>query len=462
MFRPITAAAERLTNAAQATFQIDAALTALLTQQRPVYLEITEDVFRASCRKPVGTLQSGADDTITVNSVDQAVDATLELMRSKPKSIFWAGIELQRFGLQDQFLTMLENLNNNQMQAGEQTKFVTSALSKSVISEDNPLFEGCVTLSNKEIKTLVGDDGLLIGIGAWTTGKDTGSQDIRGSNTILAAHDGVFVGANYFASVPLNQYIDKLSQAFAATSNSNGNMGLKTLSVPKQLKSTPKPTSELGYDSFFHSMSHWLTKDDIMVVDAGFPLIGAQGVHIPAQDGFVAQAAWLAIGYSVGAGTGVKCAKPDKRAIVVVGDGAFQETCQAVSDQHAYGQNTVVFVLTNGIYGIEQYLVNPNPFREPPVDYKDELFDQVFPYNELPSWDLVNLAKAFGGEGRKVTTVAELEKVMAEIRDNTDSNFLVEVTIPKTNVPASIAKEANDKVGEDEIDNPNWPPAGVY
>ena len=34
-------------------------------------------------------------------------------------------------------------------------------------------------------------------------------------------------------------------------------------------------------------------------------------------------------------------------------------------DHAAEGHNTVVFVLTNGIYGIEQFLVNPNPFRAP-------------------------------------------------------------------------------------------------
>jgi indolepyruvate decarboxylase len=462
MFRPITAAAERITNGAQAKFQIDAALTALLTQQRPVYFEIAEDVFRAQCDRPHGTLKSGVKDTITVSDADAAVAATVQLMKSKPKSIFWAGVEIQRFDLHDQFLTMLETLNRNHMREGEETKFVTSALSKSVVSEDNPLFEGCVTLTNKEVDTLVGEDGVLIGIGAWTTGKDTGSEDIRSANTILAAHGGVFVGVKYFAAVLLDEYIEKLTQAFEKPTQPHDVMDLKTLSVPSALLSVPQCIPELGYDSFFNAMSQWITKDDVMVVDAGFPLIGAQNVHIPARDGFVAQAAWLAIGYSVAAGTGIKCAKPDKRAIVVVGDGAFQETCQAVSDQHAYGQNTVVFVLTNGIYGIEQYLVNPNPFRKPPVDYSDELLDEVYPYNDLPSWDLEHLAKGFGGEGRKVTTVDELLGVMEEIRGDTRNNFLVEVTIPKTNVPLAIAKAADGKVGEDEIENPGWPPAGVY
>jgi len=461
MFRPITAAAERITNAKQATFQIDAALTALLTQKRPIYIEVTEDVWKASCALPQGRLESGVNAIITVSEAEAAAQATVKLMMSKPKSIFWSGVELHRYGLQDEFLALLDIINAKHSLPAAHINFVTTAMSKSVVSEDHPLFKGCVTLSKKEVTSLVGDEGILVGLGAWTTSKDTDGQDIRNANTIMAANKGVFVGAEYFPSVQLTDYISKLQEAFINLNNTQ-QVCPKGLSVPPHLLRTVQPSQTLGYDSFFYSLNQWITKKDILVVDAGFPLIGAQGVHIPSRNGFIAQAAWLAIGYSVAAGTGVKCAQPDKRAIVVVGDGAFHETCQAVADQHAYGQNTVVFVLANGIYGIEQYLVNPNPFRKPPIDYPDPLQDKVYPYNKLPEWQISKLTDAFGGEGRKVETIIQLLEVMEEIRSNQTSNFLVEVCIPTTDVPAAIAKAAATKVGEDETDNPNWPPGGVF
>ncbi|MBD1583707.1 alpha-keto acid decarboxylase family protein [Pseudoalteromonas sp. S16_S37] len=465
MFKPITVAAERIINAQQAPYQIDSAITAMLTQKRPIYFEVAEDVWRTPCQKPQGKLASGANATITVSEASNAAQATVELMLSKPNSIFWAGIELQRYGLQDKFLELLGILNHSHTLPNKHIHFVTTALSKSVIEETHPWFEGCVTLKNEEITQLVGDDGALIGIGAWTTGKDTGNEDIRSSKTVLAAHGGVFVGANFYPSVQLEQYLDALIAKFTelATVESVKLSGLRlTNALMKQARTCPNSDSTLGYDNFFHAMSQWISEDDVMIVDAGFPLIGAQGVKIPSRNGFIAQAAWLSIGYSVPAGTGVKCAMPDKRAVVVVGDGAFHETCQAVADQHAYGQNTVVFVIANGIYGIEQYLVNPNPFRQPPVDYKDELLDSVYAYNELPSWKIAKVTEAFGGVGRTVSHMSELMAVMEEIRCNPDSNFVVEVCIPKENVPLSIAQEAGSAVGEDEIDNPNWPPAGKF
>ncbi|NVK43174.1 MAG: alpha-keto acid decarboxylase family protein [Oceanospirillaceae bacterium] len=462
MFRPITAAAERITNARQATYQIDSVLTAMLTEHRPGYLEICEDVWRATCRAPVERLASGRDAIVTVSEVDAAVTITLDRLQAADKAIVWAGIELQRYGLQDRFARLMEVLNRTLGSPDKPIHFVTSAWSKSVLSEQHPYFEGCYTLSMQEIDTLIGSDGVLLGVGANTIGKDTGNQNIRGDRTLLACQNSLFVGAAFYPSVDLGAYIDLLTAGLEQRAASRHLTGLRINRVaPLQLLAQPP---QLGYDSFFDALGGWLTAEDVLVVDAGFPLIGAQSVPIAAQNGFVAQAAWLSIGYSVAAATGVKCACPDKRAVVVVGDGAFHETCQAVSDHHAYGQNTVVFVLANGIYGIEQQLVNPNPFRsgEGRRHYPDPLQNEVYPYNDLPHWNYSRLPEVFGGKGHRVSSLDELGSVMAEIRDNPQQNYVVEVKLDKTDIPAAIAAHIDTDVGEDETDNPNWPPATIF
>jgi indolepyruvate decarboxylase len=463
VFRPVTVGAERVADARRAPYQIDSVLTAMLTQKRPVYLEFAEDVWRAACQAPMGELSSGLGTTIAVSEAAQAVAAAMQLIRSKRKCVFWAGIELQRFGLTGQFLSLLDTVNRLHAIEGKGIGFVTSPLSKSVVSEDHAYFEGCVTLTQTEIQQLVGEDGCLIGIGAWTTGKDTSNQNIRSSSTILAAHGGVWVGASFFPIVGLEAFIQELEKAFIAWVQQSPGKHLAGLRVKPVVSSKAAlKAPQLTYDSFFASLGRWLTAGEVVVVDAGFPLIGAQSLHISAQDGFVAQAAWLAIGYSVGAGTGVSCARPDKRAIVIVGDGAFHETCQAVSDHHANGLNTVVFVLANGLYGIEQQIVNPNPFRSPVVKYKDQLLDTFYPYNVLPRWKYDRITDVFGGIGRKAASVDELEGVLREIRETPGSNFVVEITIPEADSPAAIRAGLDVTVGEDEIENPGWPPPSIF
>ncbi|SOD89710.1 alpha-keto acid decarboxylase family protein [Spirosoma fluviale] len=465
MFRGVTVAAERITNAVQACYQIDSVLTAMLTYKRPVYIEVTEDVWRALCNPPKGLLTTGVGAIKSSSETDAAVLATMNVLASTSRLLLWAGIEIQRFGLEESFLQLLDTVNKAYgIKNHEAVHFVTSPLSKSVISELNPLFEGCVTLTQKEIQSLVGSDGVIIGLGAWTTGKNTGNQNIRSNHTILAAHNGIWVGSLYFPLVSLGDYMEKLRKALSAGKRENKTQ-LKGLRLNKEsvlLKRTEHATATLDYDSFFSVLQDWITEEITLVVDAGFSLIGAQGLKVPAKDGFVAQASWLSIGYSVAAATGVKCAQPDQRVVVVVGDGAFQETCQAISDHHAYGQNNVVFVLANGIYGIEQEIVNPNVFRTPPINYPDQQLDDVYPYNVLPAWQYSKLPEVFGGKGRKASTLVELQSILEEIRKDTHSNFLIEVIIPQTSVPAAIGRTLSMSVGEDEIQNPKWPPAGVY
>ncbi|PMR70432.1 alpha-keto acid decarboxylase family protein [Halomonas heilongjiangensis] len=463
MFRPITAAAERITNARQATYQIDSVLTAMLTEHRPGYLEICEDVWRAPCRAPVDHLGSGRGDIVTVSAVDDAVAATLQRLVEAKQAIVWAGIELQRYGLQDTFARLMDVLNQTLASPEHPIHFVTSAWSKSVLSERHRYFEGCYTLTKEEIDTLIGPDGILLGVGANTIGKDTGNQNIRGDRTVLACQDSLFIGAGFYPGVALDSFMKKLIQALEHQAATRHLVGLRIQqAAPVQaMAGGPVP---LGYDSFFGALGKWLSPEDVLVVDAGFPLIAAQSVRIPAQNGFVAQAAWLSIGYSVAAATGVKCACPDKRAVVVVGDGAFHETCQAVSDHHAYGQNTVVFVLANGIYGIEQKLVNPNPFRkgDHKRDYPDPLLNDVYPYNDLPVWQYSKLVEVVGGTGYRVGNLNELNAVMEEIRAHPEKNYVVEVPLNKVDVPSAVAAGVDSSVGEDEIGNPGWPPTSIF
>jgi indolepyruvate decarboxylase len=350
VYRRITINAERIVNAAQAPYQIDSALSACLSQGEPVYLEVLEDVWRAPCMAPQGSLPQ-EQRSITHSGVDDAVKATLDMIDAKGKPLFWAGIELQRHRLQSEFLKLVEQT---------EFSFTTSLLGKSVVSEDHPKFLGVYNPTSPGLmKNIVSGAGCLVGLGSWTTGKDVNNQLILADNVVLAARGGVMAGPRYFASVRLKEYLEALLIAFEQ----------RATKIEAYAPEPPRMYSaailsllpaQLRYDSFFGALNEWLQsgEDRVIISDAGFPLIGAQDLHIRQANGFVAQAAWLAIGYSTPAAIGVKCAAPDKRAVVIVGDGAFQETCQALSSYQILGQNTVVFILANGIYGIEQKLVN--------------------------------------------------------------------------------------------------------
>ena len=70
-----------------------------------------------------------------------------------------------------------------------------------VVSVSVSFSSRCVTLTEARIEELVGDDGCILGIGGWTTSKNTGSENIRGSGTVLVGAGVARIGAEFFASV---------------------------------------------------------------------------------------------------------------------------------------------------------------------------------------------------------------------------------------------------------------------
>jgi len=491
VYRRVTVAAERIVSANEAPLKIDAVLISCIKHRQPVYLEILEDVWRAECAEPAPSFnpRSNLPDSITRSNVATAIDATMILVREhankgKAKPTFWAGIEIQRLGLQDDFESLLEKSGLD---------YTTTTLGKSLISEDHLQFRAVGLPINASC---------VIGLGAWTTGKDVGNRNILGDrDKVLVSQGNAFVGGAFFPNVPLGDFIAelqiKLEEANKGSSPpAERAQGEELAEFPKSLdisdyqpallskslwassiysepallmEAQTDTVEEMNYESFFKTLNNQWIKDCLdttVVVDASFPLIAAQqGLHIKARDGFVAQASWLSIGYAAPAAVGIKCAIDDKglgnkRLVVIAGDGAFQETCQAVSSYIHLKQNTVVFVLDNGIYGIEQKLVNPNPFRTNLDDFSSP--KEVYEYNKLCRWNYMEFVKVFGGGvGHRVDTVEQLREVIGEICSNAQQPFVIHVSIPQLSIPPTLMHSLAEP-GEDEIDHKEWPPEGIF
>jgi indolepyruvate decarboxylase len=183
----------------------------------------------------------------------------------------------------------------------------------------------------------------------------------------------------------------------------------------------------------------------VVLSDAGFSLLAAQNLLMVERSSFHSQASWLAIGYAVGAVTGYKEGQPNKRAMVFVGDGSFQETCQALSCQTRLGQDNVIFVFNNdGFYGIEQMLVEPRFYREGGDRYKEY-------YNVLHPWNYAKLAEVFGNDktpmrGFVISNHGELDDLLKVIDQDKPGcgPILVQVVVPLRDYPESIKYKVDE------------------
>ncbi|MEU5210008.1 thiamine pyrophosphate-binding protein [Streptomyces sp. NPDC020742] len=471
VYRQVTVDAQAISNPGLAPTQIDGAITACLSHRRPVYLEVMEDVWEAQCPVPRGRLTRRERPVTPENArmLDRAVTACVDLIRRYRNPILWAGEEIDRFRLSDEFEKLVRETR---------IPFCTTVGAKSVVSEYTPGFSGVYNgkASNEDVAKVFQNAGCRIGLGSWATSKNLGGVRSIGDDWAVAAHEGVHVGASYFPDVRLAEFLPALRTRLVAEFGAGAFEAdyfavahAEGLGVPAS--TTAHLEAQVGgaypesvtYDSFFRHLNDFLTSQDsappgersnpfTVVCDAAFALIGSMNLRMAERASYVAQNSWLSIGYSVGAATGVAFARrhAEKRPLVLVGDGSFQETCQELSTQVQHGLRPVVFVLDNeGFYGIEQMLVNPCYYKEgaPGSDGADF-------YNVLHPWRYEELAGVFGSaklpmHGFAVRTHDELAALLGRIAEPTDpvnqGPVLVRVQFARHDYPEALKYKIAEK-----------------
>ncbi len=459
VYRQVTVDAQVIGNPGLAPVQVDSAIVACLSERRPVYLEVMEDVWRAPCDEPRGLLVARRRPVTARNEtmLDRAVTDAVALVERLGTPILWAGEEVDRFDLADPFLDLVESTG---------IRFCTTIGGKAVVSEDHEAFVGVYNgkASTKTVYEIFQNVAKVrIGIGSWSTSKNLGGEKSIGPDWIVAAREGVSVGASYYPDVRLEEFVKALRARllerfgpgyFAADYFARGHE-LDT-AVPRSREAhlarqrSAEQVGPVTYDALFRAVNALLAAAPgrfTVVSDAGFALLGSMGLHIAEQDGYLAQNSWLSIGYSVGATTGVALAKPDRRPLVFVGDGSFQETVQELSTHVRHGLAPVIFVLDNeGFYGIEQMLVAPGYYREPPTQEEDY-------YNVLHRWRYSALPAVFGTDeapmsGVEVRTLADLDAVLTGLADDTAAGgpLVVHVHLSRRDYPEAIGYQVEAAV----------------
>ena len=438
----VVVASEIVRSGRRAAEKIDRALSAALTWRRPVYIEVFQNVWTETCRPPAGPLQPGKLP-LSKRSLERAVDRTLARLEGATVPVIWAGVEVQRFGLQE----LLENVIRV-----TGLPWTTDLLGKSVLSEDLPGFQGVFDGASavKNVMDLFDASNWVLGLGNVVT--DDFAVWVKGhyDNLILAYGNEVRVGRKTFDEVPLEAFMKRLAErlsertykapakasAVLAQVPTPGERARVLFAALAPLKAAKD--DRVTYDRFFERMKTWVDDSMVLMADTSIALYSAAELPVRQRDGFIAQAAWNSIGYTPGGAVGVGYARPEKRAVVFCGDGGFQEIVQAVSDIVRSGHDAVVFVFNNALYGIEQAFVDPYYF----VPDKDGKRHPPEPFDLLHPWSYAKLTEVFGGGwGATVTTVKELDAALATAKSNKGLS-LIDLRIPQDSITLQMLQQA--------------------
>ena len=111
--------------------------------------------------------------------------------------------------------------------------------------------------------------------------------------------------------------------------------------------------NQITVDYLYASYANFFKSDDVIIVDSGTSFFGLLPIFLPKGSQFHSQALWTAIGWATPASFGGSLAAPDRRVILITGEGAHQMTAQEVSQFYCYDLKPIIFVLNSNGYLVE-------------------------------------------------------------------------------------------------------------
>ncbi len=285
---------------------------------------------------------------------------------------------------------------------------------KGVVDESLPHYIGLYSAGSSQppaVRDIVENADLILDIGGvmltelntalWSAVLDT--------DKAVCIHDNwVRSGTNVYVNVAIGDLLDVLTAKVTAHARAEA-------PAYGELEMTGAPSDPTASPNFYPRLQRRLRAGDTLVIETGSCMFHLNPMRLPAGVGVEAQGLWGSIGWGTPATLGIAMAKTEGRTWLVTGDGSHQLTLNELAVMGRYGVTPVIFVLNNGLYGIE-----------------DVISERGHAYDDLAAVNYHLLPAAFGCKGwlsAKVTTVAELEKVLDDI-DAHDGAAYVEVMIP--------------------------------
>jgi indolepyruvate decarboxylase len=427
VFTNVTVDSVIIDNPETAPAQIDRAVTLMLTHRKPIYIEVLNDVWSMSCAAPKGKLAPVVTPS-DADSLAAALDATFERIDKAKLPVLWAGVEIQRFGLQDTLQQIVD---------ASGWYFTTTSLGKTVLDESQKQFIGTYAGPASPAKTwdtMCAADCVLA-LGTIITDDYLNIMNSSFGKMIEVTDEETRVGYQYYHDVTLKDFLEGILARLKANKRKPRKYALPKTKPEEEYKA--KPGDKLTYNVFYHELSNFLKKEK-MLNDVALILGESTSLYVFGNlfglppNSFVAQAAWGSLGHETGCALGVALGS-GKRPLVVAGDGGFRMICQELSSMAYQKCNAVVFVMSNEVYAIEQAFVDIKAFTPK---------GEFAPFDVLPSWDYLALAQSFGAKGFRAKTVEELRAVLSELNDIKDAPALVEIVIPQKDLAPQLKRLA--------------------
>jgi indolepyruvate decarboxylase len=450
IFKHITVDSAVISDPMSATKVINRVLLSAMRYKRPVYLELPRDKVLTSLPlngrekeghaggqqiTDINFISKNASLESDIDSLKEAINEAKEMIKFSRKPIIVAGVEIHRFGLQRAILTLIEKTG---------IPVVSTVLSKSVISENNPLYLGVYegAMGHEWVRRSVESSDCLVLLGAPMTDIDFSitPTPIDQSKAIYVTSERLSIKHHNFDNVYLNDFLNGLIEVTDYLTSAGRTLGASEIEKI-ELKHQPKIKQESNRQGLarpehdndrrkkitvrylFERLNLSVNNSTVVIADTGDSLFGSLDLTIHDQTEFLCPAYYLSMGFAVPAAIGAQLANSRLRPLVIVGDGAFQMTGMEVSTIARFGLNPIVVILNNEGYGTERPIIDG-------------------PFNNLLPWDYSRIPQVIGyGKGFVIESEEELDRAMFESEKIYDRELcLLDVRLDKHDGSAALRR----------------------
>ncbi len=413
--REITCAQANLMPAT-ACREIDRVLSEVREHKLPGYILLSTDVARFPT-EPAGEALPRYTGGTSPRALSMFTDAAAALIA-------------------DHQLTVLADLLVHRLQAVKELEALLAAdvvphatlmWGKSLLDESSPTFLGIYAgaASAEWVRAAIEDAPVLVTAGVVFTDMVSGffSQRIDPARTIDVGQYQSSVAGDIFAPLEMGAALDALT----------GILKRRGISSPPVVSPADNPVMEtpardepLTQQMVWDRLCQALTPGNVVLADQGTSFYGMADHRLPNGVTFIGQPLWGSIGYTLPAAVGAGVAHPDRRTVLLIGDGAAQLTVQELGSFSREGLSPVIVVVNNDGYTVERAIHGP-----------------AAPYNDIVGWRWTDIPGALGVANHlafRAQTYGELDDAFTAAAEYKDRMVLVEVVLPRLEIPPLLAQ----------------------
>ncbi|BBV64973.1 indolepyruvate decarboxylase [Klebsiella sp. STW0522-44] len=408
MSAPVSVA-QGVLDAANARDEIDRVLRDIVRHSRPGYLLLPADIASLPTSRPVNALTANNAPTDSTE-LAEFVSHARALLRDSRRVSLLADVLALRFGLQSTL---------NKWVDAVPIPHATMLMGKGLFNETHAGFVGTYSggASLPETRAAIEDADVILCIGTCFTDTITAgfTHHIPLEKSIEIQPFAARVGKRWFSGINMQEAVNALitlSRDFSAQWQ---------IQPGRVMKSASADNGHLTQRHFWQTLEKYLQPHDILLGDQGTAAFGLADLMLPQGASLIVQPLWGSIGYTLPAAFGAQTSQPDRRVVLVVGDGAAQLTIQELSSMLRDGLRPLILLLNNEGYTVERAIHGPEQR-----------------YNDISLWNWTQIPQALNldcqAECWKVTNASQLNDALTRATRG-DKLMLLEVMLPKMDIP---------------------------